>query len=146
MNTTNRIILNTVILYVKIIIVMVINLWTVPLLLNALGQSDYGLYQLVAGVVLMLTFINASMTLSTQRYMSVAMGKSDNESLSTQYVELYLQNDSSYFRNRYNVTPSKNWEFQNSLSYTERLSKFSFLVFRYMYRYSNRTSERSLQF
>ena len=69
--------------------------------------------------------------------------KSDNESLSTQYVELYLQNDSSYYRNRYNVTPSKNWEFQNSLSYTERLSKFSFLVFRYMYRYSNRTSERS---
>ena len=69
--------------------------------------------------------------------------KSDNESLNTQYVELYLQNDSSYYRNRYNVTPSKNWEFQNSLSYTERLSKFSFLVFRYMYRYSNRTSERS---
>ncbi len=69
--------------------------------------------------------------------------KSDNESLNTQYVELYLQNDSSYYRNRYNVTPTKSWEFQNSLSYTERLSKFSFLVFRYMYRYSNRTSERS---
>ena len=69
--------------------------------------------------------------------------KSDNEALNTQYVELYLQNDSSYYRNRYNVTPSKNWEFQNSLSYTERLSRFSFLVFRYMYRYSNRTSERS---
>ena len=68
---------------------------------------------------------------------------SDNESLSTQFVELYLQNDSSYYRNRYNVTPSKSWDFQTSLSYTERLSKFSFLVFRYMYKYSNRTSERS---
>ena len=57
---------------------MFINLWTVPLLLRALGQSDYGLYQLVAGVITMLTFINAAMTISTQRYMSVAMGQSDN--------------------------------------------------------------------
>ena len=79
MNTTNRIILNTVILYAKMVIVMIINLWTVPLLLRALGQSDYGLYQLVAGVITMLTFINASMTISTQRYMSVAMGQSDCE-------------------------------------------------------------------
>lgn len=78
MRTTNRIILNTIILYAKILIVMVINLWTVPLLLRALGQSDYGLYQLVAGVVIMLSFINAAMTVSTQRYMSVAMGESDN--------------------------------------------------------------------
>ena len=61
------------------VIVMIINLWTVPLLLRALGQSDYGLYQLVAGVITMLTFINASMTISTQRYMSVAMGQSDCE-------------------------------------------------------------------
>ena len=78
MNTTNRIIVNTIILYAKILVVMVINLWTVPLLLRALGQSDYGLYQLVAGVITMLTFINAAMTISTQRYMSVAMGKSDH--------------------------------------------------------------------
>lgn len=62
------------------LVVMAINLWTVPLLLRALGQSDYGLYQLVAGVITMLTFINAAMTISTQRYMSVAMGQNDNES------------------------------------------------------------------
>ena len=79
MNTTNRIIFNTIILYAKMLIVMFINLWTVPLLLRALGQSDYGLYQLVAGVITMLTFINAAMTVSTQRYMSVAMGESNNE-------------------------------------------------------------------
>lgn len=79
MNTTNRIIFNTIILYAKMLIVMFINLWTIPLLLRALGQSDYGLYQLVAGVITMLTFINAAMTVSTQRYMSVAMGESNNE-------------------------------------------------------------------
>ena len=70
---------------------------------------------------------------------------SDSESLSTQEVTLYRPTtaDSIYYKNRYNVTPSKNWNFQTSLSYTERLSKFSFLVLKYLYRYSNRTSDRS---
>ena len=71
---------------------MLVNLWTVPLLLRALGQNDYGLYQLVAGVITMLTFINAAMTISTQRYMSVAMGeKNGEEKLNTIYnVSLIL--------------------------------------------------------
>ncbi|MBR1877731.1 MAG: oligosaccharide flippase family protein [Paludibacteraceae bacterium] len=92
MNATNKIILNTIILYAKILIVMLVNLWTVPLLLRALGQNDYGLYQLVAGVITMLTFINAAMTISTQRYMSVAMGeKNGEEKLNTIYnVSLIL--------------------------------------------------------
>lgn len=69
----------------------------------------------------------------------------DSENLSSQEVTLYRPSttDSIYHRNRYNVTPSKSWNFQTSLSYTERLSKFSFLVLRYMYRYSNNTSDRS---
>ena len=85
MNTTNRIIFNTIVLYVKIVIVIIINLWTVPLLLRALGQSDYGLYQLVAGVIAMLSFLNAAMTVSTQRYMSVTMGEKDETKLNVIY-------------------------------------------------------------
>lgn len=71
---------------------MAINLLTVPMLLHALGQSDYGLYQLVAGVIIMLSFINAAMTISTQRYMSVAMGeKQGGDKLNTIYnVSLFL--------------------------------------------------------
>ena len=80
---------------------------------------------------------------------------SDSESLSKQEVTYYQLNpkdaygieltdqDSVRYRNRYNVTPEKSWNFQTSLSYTERLSKFSFLVMRYMYRYTNRTSDRA---
>lgn len=80
---------------------------------------------------------------------------SDSESLNKQEVTYFLLNpkdangndiedkDSVRYRNRYNVTPTKSWNFQTSLSYTERLSKFSFLVLRYMYRYTNRTSDRS---
>lgn len=64
---------------------MVVNLWTVPLLLQVLGHSDYGLYQLIAGVVSMLAFINASMTVSTQRYMSVTLGERNLQKLGIIY-------------------------------------------------------------
>lgn len=77
---------------------------------------------------------------------------SDNESLSTQNVTLYrpygtlldpmTESDSIYYKNRYNVTPGSNRTFSITGTYSERLSKFSFLQLRYMYQYSHRTSER----
>lgn len=85
MKTVNKIIFNTSVLYVKIILCSLISLWTVPLVLRALGASDYGLYSLVAGVVAMLTFLNASMSLSLQRFMSVTMGKDDLVKLNVVY-------------------------------------------------------------
>lgn len=78
MRTAERVVFNTIVLYAKIIASMAIALVSVPLVLHALGASDYGLYNLVAGVVAMLSFLNNSMTVSSQRYMSVAMGE-DNE-------------------------------------------------------------------
>lgn len=73
---------------------------------------------------------------------------SESESLNKQAVTYHQLEDSEgsdsvRYRNRYNLAPSNNWNFQTSLSYTERLSKFSFLVLRYMYRYTNRTSDRA---
>ena len=79
MKTTTKVFFNTVVLYVKIILSMAIALISVPLVLKALGASDYGVYNLVAGIVAMLTFLNNSMTVSTQRYMSVAMGEGDSK-------------------------------------------------------------------
>ena len=79
MQAGNRVMLNTVVLYLRSIITLVISLWSVPLILKALGTSDYGLYNLIAGVIAMLAFLNAAMTVVTQRYMSVYMGKNDKE-------------------------------------------------------------------
>ena len=53
---------------------MVLSFISVPIVLRSLGAEDYGLYALVAGVVAMLAFLNSSMTVSTQRYLSVTMG------------------------------------------------------------------------
>lgn len=75
MQAATRVVFNTAVLYAKILISMAIALVSVPLVLKALGASDYGLYNLIAGIVSMLTFLNNSMTVSSQRYMSVAMGE-----------------------------------------------------------------------
>ncbi|MCD8305402.1 MAG: hypothetical protein LUC49_01890 [Prevotella sp.] len=81
MQGTNRIVFNTAVLYTKIIICMVISLWTVPLVLSSLGKADFGLYNLVAGVIAMLAFLNGAMTVSTQRFLSVTIGEGDGKKL-----------------------------------------------------------------
>ena len=85
MESNHRIIFNSVILYLKIVICMAISLITVPLVLHALGNSDYGLFNLIAGVIAMLAFINGAMTVSTQRYLSVTIGEKDK----TKLLEVY---------------------------------------------------------
>lgn len=56
-----------------------------PIVLKTLGASDYGLYSLVAGIVTMLTFLNSSMAVATQRFLSVTIGEGDNEKLNKVY-------------------------------------------------------------
>ena len=85
MQVKTRVIVNTAVMYAKAIITMLLSLVTVPLILKALGHSDYGLYQLIGGVIAMLSFLNASMTVSTQRFMSVSMGENDNGKLNIIY-------------------------------------------------------------
>ena len=85
MQVASKIILNTGILYTKIIINMLISLVSVPLILKALGPSDYGLYNLVAGVIAMLAFLNSSMSISTQRFLSVAIGEGNTVKLNKIY-------------------------------------------------------------
>lgn len=81
MNNSERVIWNSIVLYAKIIICIVLSLWTVPIVLHGLGASDYGLYSLVAGVIAMLAFLKTAMSSSTQRYLSVARGKGDSHQM-----------------------------------------------------------------
>lgn len=72
-----RIAKNTLLLYVRTLFVMVVSLYTSRVVLNTLGVSDYGIYNVVGGVVTMFGFINSSMTSATQRYITFALGKGD---------------------------------------------------------------------
>lgn len=56
---------------------MGISLYSTRLVLNGLGTSDFGIFNLIAGVIAMLSFLNVAMTVSTQRYLSFNQGKND---------------------------------------------------------------------
>ncbi len=77
MNNANRVIANSIILNIRIVITTLISLISVPIVMHALGNSDYGLYSLIGGVIALLAFLNSSMTVSTQRFLSVAIGENN---------------------------------------------------------------------
>ena len=91
MDKTNRIIYNTGIVYVQLIISTIISLLSVRYVLQALGEEDYGVYMLVAGVVHMLNVLSGSMSNTSMRYMSHSLGKKDLDiSLKTFNTTLYI--------------------------------------------------------
>lgn len=90
MQIAQKVIFNTVVLYTKILVTMAVALVSVPLVLKALGASDYGLYNLVAGIIAMLSFLNNSMTVSSQRYMSVAMGEGNDNKINGIYNSSFV--------------------------------------------------------
>lgn len=82
MATNNKLIAkNTMMLYFRMFLVIAIQLYTVPVILRVLGVENYGIYNVVAGVVTMFTFVNGSLASGTQRFLAYAMGKGDNDEL-----------------------------------------------------------------
>ncbi len=75
MRTAGRVIKNTGYLYAKMGITMFVSLYTTRLLLNALGASDFGIFNVVGGAIAMLGFLNAAMAGATQRFMSYSEGE-----------------------------------------------------------------------
>lgn len=78
-----RIVANTLFLYTKTLITMVISFASTRIILNALGDSDFGLFGTVGGAIVMLEALNGAMTQATQRFMNYAEGKGDREHLIT---------------------------------------------------------------
>ena len=76
-SNTKRIAKNTIVLYVRMIVVMLITLYTSRLILQALGVDDFGLYNVVGGVVGLLTFFQGTMNKSTQRFLNTSMVQGD---------------------------------------------------------------------
>ena len=72
-----RIAKNTLILYVRMFFVMLVSLYTSRVVLETLGVSDFGIYNVVGGVVIMMNVINGAMSVSTQRYLTYDVGKKD---------------------------------------------------------------------
>lgn len=80
-SNNKRIAKNTILLYFRMMFMMAVSLYTSRVVLNTLGIEDYGIYNVVGGVVAMFGFLNAAMTTSTQRYITYELGKGNQDRL-----------------------------------------------------------------
>lgn len=85
MSNSTRIAKNTIALYFRQILIMLVSLYTVRVVLATLGAEDYGIYNVVAGVVTMFSFLSGAMATASQRYFSFDLGKGDAEHLKTTF-------------------------------------------------------------
>lgn len=82
---SRRIAKNTIFLYVRLILVMGVQLYSSRVILDKLGATDYGLYYVVFGVIGLLSFLNGTLSSGTSRFITFELGKGDSERLRTTF-------------------------------------------------------------
>lgn len=86
-----RIAKNTILLYFRSLVLIIISLYTSREILRALGVEDFGIYQLMGGVVAMFSLLSGSMSQASQRFITYAMGgKMNVKDVFTTSVTLHL--------------------------------------------------------
>ena len=72
-----RIAKNTMMLYVRMFVLMLVGLYTSRVVLNALGETDYGVYSVVGGVVAMFSMISGALNSAVSRFITFELGKGE---------------------------------------------------------------------
>lgn len=91
--STSRIARNTSLLYFRMILIMLVSLFTVRVVLKYLGVIDYGIYNVVGGIVTMLSFLTGTMSSASQRFFAFELGRENYESLNKIFsatVNIYI--------------------------------------------------------
>lgn len=131
--SNKRIAKNTVFLYIKMIVSIAVNLYTIRVLWNVLGVDNYGIYSVVGGIVLMFAFLNYAMVATSQRFISYELGRGDIHQLTKTFnvslkvhillalIILFLTESVGlwYLNVRMNIPPDRmyaaNWVYQCSI-------------------------------
>lgn len=82
-----RIAVNTLLLYLRMGLVLVVNLFASRVVLDSLGKVDYGVYNAVAGIVVMFSFMNSTMSTACQRFFSFELGCKDYGALRARFTQ-----------------------------------------------------------
>lgn len=90
-----RIARNTLFLYLRMILIMGVSLYTSRVILRALGEVDFGLYNVVGGIIVIFSFMTDSMASTASRYITVALGTGDEIELqkvtsTTRLIQIFL--------------------------------------------------------
>lgn len=72
---------NSLVLYLRMFLILIINLYTSRLILKYLGVVDYGVYNVIGGVVGLFTLLSNSLSNAISRFLTLSLGKNDIESL-----------------------------------------------------------------
>ncbi len=77
--SSKRVAKNTLILYGRMILILLISLYTSRVVLNTLGVEDFGVYEVVGGVVAMFSILSSSLSTAISRFVTFSLGKKDHE-------------------------------------------------------------------
>lgn len=80
-SNNKRIARNTMLLYIRMFLSMAVSLYTSRVILQTLGVEDYGIYNVVGGVVGMFSFLNTTMSSATSRFLTYSLGEQNNSKL-----------------------------------------------------------------
>ena len=75
LENNKRIAKNTVFLSIRMLMVLLVSLYTSRIVLDALGVEDFGIYNVVGGIVSLFAFMNGAMSNATQRYIAFELGR-----------------------------------------------------------------------
>lgn len=81
MSNNGRIAKNTFYMYVRMALTMAIGFYSSRVVLNTLGVEDYGIYNVVGGVVILFAFLNLALSQATQRFIAFELGKGNYDNL-----------------------------------------------------------------
>ena len=95
MSDSRRIAKNTLYMYTRTIIILIVSIYTSRVVLDKLGVDDYGLYNAVASIVIMIAFLNTTLSTSTSRFLTFDLGQGDINKLkytfsTSFYTHLFL--------------------------------------------------------
>lgn len=133
-----RIVKNTALLYFRMLLVMAVSLFTVRIVLDVLGTVDYGIYNVVGGIVIMFSFLSNTMASAAQRFFAFELGRNDLQKLKETFsltiiiyaiiaiiILLLAETIGLWFLNTQLVIPADRME---SANWVYQFSIFSFLV------------------
>lgn len=132
-SNNNRIAKNTIFMYVRMLLIMAVSIYTSRINLSMLGVSDYGVYNVVGGIVAILAFLNGAMTAGTQRFLNFEIGKGNKDSVNLVFstsmiihvtialvIFLFAESIGLWFLNTHMTIPNNrmeaaNWVYQFSI-------------------------------
>lgn len=89
LSSGNKIMRNTMFLYFRMILIMLVSLYTVRLVLKILGVEDYGIYNAVGGVVTSMTFLTTVLSNASQRFFAVESAKDGDKGINQVFSSIF---------------------------------------------------------